>query len=87
MHINVPQYSENGLSFVWEDGFSVKCSIDDNCATIEANRQGLISLARHLLALAQEEVPQFTHLHLDEFNSLEDNSSELILVRNDVGKV
>ncbi len=83
MYISVPVYSENGFSFIWEEGFSIRCSINNNCTSIEANKQGLISLARHLLVLAQEEVPQFTHFHLDEYNSLEDDSSELIFVRND----
>ena len=42
-----------------------------------------MSLARHLLVLAQEEAPSGCHIHLDEFNSLEDGSVELILDKND----
>lgn len=48
---------------------------------IEANKEGLISLARHILELAQEDVPEFEHIHLDEYNSLEDNSAELTIVK------
>ena len=83
MYISVPQYGENGFAFVWDEDFAINCSIENNCVRIEANKQGLISLARHLLELAQDDVPQFTHFHLDEFNSLEDDSSELLFVRND----
>ena len=42
-----------------------------------------MSLARHLLVLAQEEAPSGSHIHLDSFNSLEDGSVELILDKND----
>ena len=81
MNIFVPKYGENGMTFVWEDGFSIKCSIDNEAVSIEANKEGLISLARHLLELAQEEVPEFEHIHFDEYNSLDDNSVELVIVR------
>ena len=81
MNINVPVYNEKGFSFVWEEGFSIKCSIHNTSVCIEANKEGLISLARHLLELAQENVPEFEHFHLDKYNSLEDNSTELIIVK------
>lgn len=81
MDIFVPIYDEKKFSFVWEEDFSIKCSIDDNSVIIEANKGGLISLARHLLELAQENVPEFEHIHLDEYNSLDDNSAELIIVK------
>lgn len=84
MNIQVPTYSENKFSFVWEKGFAIKCSISNSVVCIEANKEGLISLARHMLELAQENVPQFEHIHLDEYNSLEDNSLELIIVKKEL---
>ena len=50
---------------------------------IKANREGLISLAKILLTLAQENVPSGAHVHMDAFNFLEEGSQELILVRWD----
>mgnify|MGYP006403339343 CR=1 FL=1 len=84
MNIYVPVYNENGFKFVWEDGFSIKCSINDSVVSIEANKEGLVSLARHMLELAQENVPEFEHFHLDKCNSLEDDSVELIIVRKNM---
>lgn len=81
MDIFVPKYDGESFSFVWEENFSIKCSVDNNSIIIEANKGGLISLARHLLELAQENVPEFEHFHLDEYNSLDDNSAELIIVK------
>ena len=83
MEIKIPQYKpRDGLQLEWENNFSIKV-INDDAITIKGNRAGLISLARHLLTLAQIEVPDGYHIHLDENNSLEDGSVDLILERDD----
>lgn len=81
MDVFVPNYDGKKFSFVWEDDFSINCSIENNSVVINANQGGLISLARHLLVLAQENVPEYEHIHLDKYNSLDDNSAELIIVK------
>lgn len=63
----------------WEDGFEISATVSDNEVTISANREGMVSLANILLTLAEERPG--THVHLDELNSLEDGSCELILQR------
>lgn len=49
---------------------------------ISANNEGLLSLARHLLTLVQNEVPIGTHIHLDEYNLLEEGSIDLIVEKS-----
>ncbi|MBR2761413.1 MAG: SUKH-3 domain-containing protein [Solobacterium sp.] len=61
----------------WTDGFEICVSVKDNSTVISANREGLLSLADHLRMLAEE--PFGSHIHLDEFNALEEGSSSLIL--------
>ena len=80
--INIPEY-DDAIELVWDDNYKIKTSTLYDTITIEANRDGLLSLARHLLLLAQEEVPNGSHFHLDEFNSLEDSSVELIISKNE----
>ena len=80
--ISIPEY-DNGVECIWEDNFKIKTSVPFDTLTIEANREGLISLARHLLNLAQDDVPNGCHIHLDEYNSLEDGSLELIISKNE----
>ena len=63
----------------WEDGFTIAVRAEKGRALISANREGLLSLARILLALA-EETPG-SHVHLDASNSLEEGSAELIIER------
>jgi hypothetical protein len=71
--------AEEGIKLSWENGYDIRCLIKDNAVIISANRQGLISLANHLVTLAQDLVPVGSHLHFDENNSLEDGSTELII--------
>ena len=65
----------------WEDGFEIRFEIIDGEGVISANREGMLSLANHLRMLAEEEPG--SHIHLDEYNSLEAGSAELILERTE----
>ncbi len=68
----------------WVDGFSIRFTEQSGAALLSANREGLLSLAGILLALAGEEPG--AHIHLDESNSLEDGSLELILEKTEEGR-
>ena len=63
----------------WEDGFEISASAREGGTVISANREGLVSLANILMDLAAEDPG--THVHLDDTNSLEDGSAELIIER------
>lgn len=63
----------------WVEGFQISVRTDAESVTISANREGLLSLAAQLTALA--EAPAGRHIHLDPYNSLDDGSRELILER------
>jgi len=77
---DIPEYNaKQGLQSTWENGFEIENKIIGNQVVISANRAGLISLAKQLLALAQAEVPTGAHFHYDEYDSLEEGSQELII--------
>lgn len=63
----------------WIDGFEIKAVIENNEIEISANREGLLSLAKHLTALANG--ISGDHIHYDENNSLEEGSAEMIIER------
>ena len=63
----------------WVDGFEIKTVIENDQIMISANKEGLLSLAKHLTALA-DGVPG-DHIHYDEYNSLEEGSAEMIIER------
>ena len=66
------------MEIEWENGFTINVRVDDgNTVVISANKEGLLSLAMQLKALANEGTG--SHIHYDEYNSLEDGSVEMII--------
>ena len=61
----------------WTDGFKISVKNRMGSLIISANKEGLLSLAGILTTLAEEE--NGSHIHLDEYNSLEDHSMELVI--------
>lgn len=69
------------MNFNWIDGFSIKVDINNNEVVISANKEGLQSLAEMCNALANSEIIG-EHIHLDQYNSLEDGSADLIISKS-----
>ena len=67
------------MDIEWVDGFEIRVKADHNTVIISANKEGMLSLAKQLTALAEAAPGQ--HIHYDDSNSLEDGSTEMILVR------
>ena len=67
------------MEIEWVDGFEIGTAVKNNSIVISANREGMLSLAKHLTALA-EGAPG-DHIHYDEDNSLENGSVEMIIER------
>lgn len=66
------------MEFKWEDDFTITVEIQGGEVVISANEAGLRSLANHFIALADDKA-RGAHFHLDENNSLEDGSTELVV--------
>jgi hypothetical protein len=71
---------ETGLHYQWRAGFSIPVTENQSEIVIAANKEGLISLAIQLLTLAQDNIPEGNHY--DEFDSLEDGSKSLVIVKD-----
>lgn len=79
IQIEIPDV-EGALFLDWEPGFKISAKMGmENNVIISFNRAGLISMARHLLLLAQPAVTKGHHYHFDSTNSLEEGSVELII--------
>ncbi len=77
--INLPDYDNSrGFEFKWEENFTIEVKVQGDRLVIRANKEGLQSLANQLLNLSQSHFPAGYHIHLDEFNSLEEGSKELV---------
>ncbi len=69
------------MKIEWVDGFEIRTAVRNKEIVISANREGMLSLAKQLAALA-EGVPG-DHIHYDEQNSLEEGSAEMIIERTE----
>ena len=67
------------MEIEWIDGFEIKAAAENGEIVISANREGLLSLAKHLTALA-DGMPG-DHIHYDVNNSLEEGSAEIVIER------
>ncbi len=67
------------MDIEWVDGSEIRVAIDHGAAVISANREGLLSLSKQLAALAG--AAPGSHIHYDEYGSLEDGSAEMIIER------
>ena len=67
------------MTIEWVDGYQIKAAVENNDIVISANRAGMLSLAKQLIALA-DGVPG-DHIHYDEHNSLEEGSAEMVIER------
>ncbi|WP_322778619.1 hypothetical protein [Frankia sp. Cas4] len=77
--IEVPGYHpDDGLRFVWDEGFEIAVTASSTDVAIKANRAGFVSLARHLLTLAQDGVHEGAHIHLTANQEI-DSDLDLIL--------
>ena len=65
------------MELKWEEGFMISTRVEGGTVVLSANREGLLSLANHLRQMA--ETPGREHIHLDQYNSLEEGSAELII--------
>ena len=67
------------MDIVWVDGSVINVSIENDTAVISANREGMLSLAKQLKALADGSPGD--HIHYDGYNSLEEGSADMIIER------
>ena len=84
LQIQIPDSGD--ISSIWEPDFKISSKIsypisksDTESILISMNSAGLISMARHLLWLAQPERYIGKHFHFDDSNSLEPGSVELVV--------
>ena len=78
--IKIPKYHpKDGLTLSWDPGFVINIKQEDGVVILQANNAGLRSLAKHLISISNEDVPEYVHIHFDDSNSLELGSQELII--------
>jgi hypothetical protein len=68
------------MKIEWVEGSEISVRVSgDKEITVSANREGLLSLAGQLKALA-EGMPG-DHIHYDDYSSLEEGSADMVIER------
>ena len=63
--IEVPMYDGEGVDVIWEKGSKLAISVTEGVVIINANQAGLLSLAKQMLYLASNDLPDGSHVHYD----------------------
>ena len=70
-----------GMYYKWIGDSSITISLEDeDTVVISANKDGLLSLANHLLNLSQDSVPDHFHMHFDDLNGGVESGSLGIII-------
>lgn len=67
VNIEIPDYEYDGLDVIWEDNAHYKLFIYKQSVHLVANTEGLMSLAKQMIYLAVNDVPEGSHVHFDKF--------------------
>ncbi len=69
------------MEIEWTDGSEIRVRADGREVIVSANREALLSLAAQFRTLAEGKPGD--HIHYDEYNSLEEGSSAMIVERTE----
>ena len=73
---------DHAVLMSWDEGFQITTYLESETSLVlQANREGLISLARLFLSLAHYQGG--THVHLDEYNGILDGKSVGLVICKD----
>ncbi len=81
--IDLPDYDENGIDIIWEEGSRYHIMVSKETVEITANKNALISIAKQMLYLAYNDLPSGSHVHLDSFFTGQQQDVELTIARLD----
>ena len=78
--LDIPNYDGNGIDVVWENGSKYVINIADNNVVISANKGALVSIAKQMLYMAYNNLPNGSHIHYDSFfTKMNEDEYELVI--------
>ena len=82
--VDIPEYDGKGIDVIWEKNSKYCIEINGNQIALRGNKDALVSLAKQMLYLANDDIQHGTHVHFNSFftgNSEEEN--ELIIEKTE----
>ena len=77
--LEIPDYDGRATDVIWKQDAAVRVDIFGRGVVITANSDGLISLAKQMMYLAEETVPSGCHVHYDDLFLSGGSASSLII--------
>lgn len=66
--LDLPDYDDEvGVDVFWREGSRIKVDLGDEEVCIFGNAEALRSLGEQMIYLSQKQVPNYSHVHFDEF--------------------
>ena len=77
----MPDYDGNGIDVIWEDESKYELKVFESEILLSANKKGLISLAKQMLYLANNDFHcSGAHIHFDSFFTKMDNAKYDLII-------
>ena len=77
--LDIPDYDGDSLDVVWDNGSKYTINIADNSVVISANKGALVSIAKQMLYMAYNDIPEGSHVHYDSFFTKINEEFELVI--------
>ena len=77
--LEIPDYDGNALDVIWEDNANYTAEVSEQDVIIKGNRQALTSIAKQMIYMAYNDLPEGSHIHYDEFFTQTKGSYEIII--------
>ena len=76
--IELPDYDGNGIDVIWDENSKCRITVYDGEVGLSANREGLIAIAKQMLYMAYNDLPEGSHIHYDSFFTKQEGKELLI---------
>ena len=80
--LDIPDYDGDSVDVVWENGSKYAINIVDNNVVISANKGALVSMAKQMLYMAYNDIPEGSHVHYDSFFTKINEEYELVIEKD-----
>ena len=82
--VDIPEYDGKGIDVIWENNSNYCIEINGNQIALRGNKEALVSLAKQMLYLANDDIQHGAHVHFNSFfTGNSDSENELIIEKTE----
>ena len=65
--IDIPNFDGEGVDVIWDKNANYEIMVEGDEVIIRANKEALMSIAKQMIYLAQDDMPPYAHIHYNAF--------------------